>query len=50
VFWRELKLVDHKPNKVAIENLFINENENSGNTICDFWYSGKQTIPFRDPK
>jgi hypothetical protein len=49
VFWRELKLVDHKPNKVAIENLFINENEN-GNTICDFWYSSKQTIPFRDPK
>jgi len=50
VFWREVKLVDHKPNKVAIENLFINENENAGNPICDFWYSSKQTIPFRDPK
>ena len=36
MFWREVKLVDHKPNKVAIENLFINENENSRNTICDF--------------
>ena len=50
MFWRELKLVDHKPNKVAIKNSFINENDNSGNTICDFWYSSKQTIPFRDPK
>ena len=50
VFCRDPKLVDHNPNKFAIENLFINETENSGNPICDFWYSSKQTIPFCDPK
>lgn len=31
VLWRDLKLVDHNPNNLAIENLFINENvENTG--------------------
>jgi hypothetical protein len=50
VIWRYVKLVDHKPNKLAIENLFINENRKVGSINCDFWYSNQLSMPFHDPK